>query len=96
MTTPTVKSLIEEMTKPRPLEVVIAEPRLKGAEVIRFWMATALIFQLRTAAVWAFLAIFFPQFGATWIMVMFGLWALRHVVPTNPKETIKAIASTRR
>lgn len=97
MTTPTVKSLIEELTKPKPLAVVITEPKLKGGtELIRFWLATGLIFQLRTAVVWGFLALFFPQLGITWFMVMFALWAIRHVVPTKTKETIAAIAAQRK
>jgi hypothetical protein len=84
-------------TKPAPIEVFLTEPKLAGgAEFLRYWLAVGIILQFRTAVVWGFLALFFPQFGATWIMVMFALWAIRHLVPVAPKQIIKAIAAQRR
>jgi hypothetical protein len=96
MTNSPIQDIIDEFTKPKPLEVVEHVPTLKGAQVLQFWLATALIFQFRTAVVWAFLALFFPQFGATWFMVMFGLWAIRHAKPISIKHVIKAVAKQKR
>ena len=83
--------------KPAPTEVTIVPAKLKtGGEILRFWLSTAIVFQLRTLVVWAFLATFFPTLGITWFMVMFGLYAIRHVVPTKHQDTINAIAAQRK
>jgi len=98
MSKPTVADIMAAFTtKPAPAEVTIVPAKLKGgAEVIKFWLSTAILFQLRTATVWGFLALFFPQLGVTWFMVMFGLWAIRHVVPPKIQHTIDIIAAQRK
>lgn len=90
-----MRSLIAA-SKPAPAEVTIVPQKLKGgAEVIKYWLATAILLQLRTLTVWGFLAIFFPQLGITYLLVMCGLYALRHAVPTKPQLIIDNIAAQR-
>jgi hypothetical protein len=90
-----LRNLTESIvTKTVPAEVVIVEPKLKGrAQALQFWLSVAIIFQIRTAIVWAAFAILAPQFGVTWFMVMVGLYAIRHLRPTDLKALIKSIAS---
>jgi hypothetical protein len=86
-----IKNLTESVTaKPKPIEVVIANPQLKGAgDLLRYWLSVGLLLQFRTAVVWGFLATFFPQLGITWFMVMFGLWAIRHAIPPKISDVIR-------
>jgi hypothetical protein len=87
-----IKNLMEA-SKPAPTEVVIKEPALKGlGQLVQFWLSVAVVFQLRTAIVWGVIAILAPQFGITWFMVMLGLYAIRHLVPTDLKAVVKGIA----
>jgi hypothetical protein len=97
MNVETLMHKLTTATKPAPIEVVEHQPKLRGGtEILRYWLSVGLILQFRTAVVWGFLALFFPQLGITWFMVMFGLWAVRHLVPVKPKDIISAIASQRR
>lgn len=89
-----IRNLTESVTaKPAPAEVIISEPKLKSfGQILQFWFAVAIVFQLRTAVVWGALAIFLPQLGITWLMVMVALYVIRHLVPTDLKAVIKGIA----
>lgn len=90
---------LSETLNPTPAVPVVKIHREKlkpGAEAIKFWLSIALLFQIRTLIVWGFLATCLPALGATWFMVMFGLWALRHVVPPKLQNTVDLIASQRK
>lgn len=76
--------------------VAIVEPKLNGGETLRFWIATAILFQFRTLIVWGFLATFFPALGVTWFMVMFGLYAIKHAAPVKTRDMIRAIVAQRK
>lgn len=84
-------------TKPAPVEVKIVEPKLiGGTELLQFLLGNILLWNLRALAVWGFLAVFFPALGTTYLMVLLGLWVLRHVIPTDPADMVKRIAATRK
>jgi hypothetical protein len=90
---------LSEVLSPTPTvpTVKLHTEKLKGGgEAFKFWMSVGLLLQLRTLIVWGFLATFFPTLGVTWFMVMFGLWALRHVVPPKPQNTVDLIAAQRK
>jgi hypothetical protein len=83
-------------TKPAPALVQIHREKLvDGAEKLRYWLAMGILLQFRTAVVWGFLALFFPGLGITWFMVMFGLWAIRHLMPPNSRRMVENIAAQR-
>jgi hypothetical protein len=85
-----------DASKPKPLEVVIARPKLSTPlDFIKYWLAVGVLLQIRTAIVWGFLALFFPQLGVTWFMVMFGLWAIRHVVPPKVSDVIRNVTKAK-
>lgn len=83
--------------KLEPLDVRVVQPAIKtGTELLKFYMASVMTWLARSLIVWGFLAVFFPALGATYLMVLFGLWAVRHVVPPSLETRVRLIASKRK
>lgn len=95
MPTP-VEKLFNSLTAKPVQPVTIVPNRLQGTEAIKFWISSAILLQFRTLVVWGFLALFFPQLGITWFMVMFGLYALRHALPPKTRDMVDLIAAQRK
>ena len=94
---PTVRDTMRKLTTPVPAPVTIVNNRLlTGGEILRYWLSVGILLQLRTLTVWGFLAVFFPALGVTWFMVMFALYAIRHVIPVKPQLLIDQIAAQRK
>ena len=61
-----------------------------GRESATFLLGSFLLWLVRALIVWGFLAVFFPALGATYVMVLLGLWALTQALPINRQEMIQA------
>lgn len=79
-----------------PLPVYITEPKLTGSQAMRFLSGQTMLWLIRALIVWGFLAIFFPTLGATYVVVLFGLWALYHAMPTTDRRRLLFTAVTRK
>jgi hypothetical protein len=62
-----------------------------GRESAVFVLGSLFLWLLRALIVWGFLAIFFPALGTTYVLVLAGLYVLRHVLPPNRQELVTAI-----
>ena len=84
------------VTKPAPVEVRVVADKLTSAESGRLLMGLLMSWPLRALVVWGFLAIFFPAFGATYVAVLFGLWAIGALLPPKVDVMAKGIIAQRK
>lgn len=71
---------------------VITRPEaLKPDEIGEFLVNKFVFLLFRTLAVWAFLAVFFPTVGATYILVLCAAIALHFALPSKSQAMVHTI-----